>query len=43
MMINGLADCGLNASKVNNADLRVILENFVNGGQNTECGMVMPV
>ena len=43
MMINGLASCGLNASKVSNADLRVVLENFLNGGQNTEFGMVMPI
>lgn len=43
MMINGLASCGLNAVKVSNADLRVVLENFLNGGENTEFGMVMPV
>ncbi len=43
MMINGLASCGLNASKVSNADLRVVLENFLNGGESTEFGMVMPV
>lgn len=43
MMINGLASCGLNASKVSNEDLRVVLENFLNGGGNTEFGMVMPV
>lgn len=40
-MINGLASCGLNASQVNNDDLRVILENFLNGGENTEFGTVM--
>lgn len=43
MMINGLASCGLNAAQTSNADLRVILENFLNGGQNTEFGTVMPV
>lgn len=43
MMISGLANCGLNASKVSNGDLRVVLENFLNGGNNTEFGMVMPV
>ena len=32
MMINGLATCGLNASQVSNEDLRVILDNFLNGG-----------
>lgn len=40
-MINGLASCGLNASQVNNDDLRVILENFLNGGENTEFGTVI--
>lgn len=40
-MINGLASCGLNAAQVNNSDLRIILENFLNGGTNTEFGMVM--
>ena len=43
MMINGLATCGLNASQASNADLRVILDNFLNGGNTTEFGMVMPV
>ena len=42
-MINGLASCGLNAAQVNNADLRIILENFLNGGTNTEFGTVMPL
>ncbi len=41
MMINGLATCGLNASQVSNEDLRVILDNFLNGGSTTEFGMVM--
>ena len=41
MMINGLASCGLNASQTNNEDLRVILENFLNGGTSTEFGTVM--
>lgn len=43
MMINGLATCGLNASQVSNDDLRVILDNFLNGGSTTEFGTVMPV
>lgn len=42
-MINGLATCGLNASLVSNSDLRLILENFLNGGNTTEFGTVMPV
>lgn len=43
MMINGLASCGLNASQVSNSDLRVILENFLNGGASTEFRTVMPL
>ena len=42
-MINGLATCGLNASLISNADLRLVLENFLNGGNTTEFGTVMPV
>ena len=42
LMINGLAQCGLNAAQVSNNDLRVVLENFLNGGKNTEFGTVMP-
>ena len=41
LMINGLAQCGLNASQVTNSDLRVIMENFLNGGISTEFGTVM--
>lgn len=43
MMINGLATCGLNASQVSNDDLRIVLDNFLNGGNTTEFGTVMPV
>lgn len=42
MMINGLASCGLNSAQTTNEDLRVVLENFLNGGQRTEFGTVMP-
>ncbi|MBQ9019062.1 MAG: hypothetical protein IJ097_01955 [Bacilli bacterium] len=42
-MINGLATCGLNASLISNEDLRLVLENFLNGGNTTEFGTVMPV
>jgi hypothetical protein len=42
-MINGLATCGLNASLASNSDLRLVLENFLNGGNTTEFGTVMPV
>lgn len=41
-MINGLSTCGLNASLVSNTDLRLLLENFLNGGKTTEFGTVMP-
>ncbi len=43
LLINGLAGCGLNASQTSNDDLRVILENFLNGGNTTEFGTVMPL
>lgn len=43
LMINGLAGCGLNASQANNDDLRIILDNFLNGGNTTKFGTVMPV
>lgn len=43
MLINGLASCGLNASQTSNDDLRIILDNFLNGGTTTEFGTVMPV
>lgn len=42
-MINNLATCGLNASLISNSDLRLILENFLNGGNTSEFGTVMPV
>ena len=42
-MINGLATCGLNASLISNSDLKLVLENFLNGGNTTEFGTVMPV
>ena len=43
MMINGLAQAGLNASQVSNLDLRGIMENILNGGNTTEFGTVIPV
>ena len=42
-MINNLATCGLNASLISNEDLRLVLENFLNGGNTTQFGTVMPV
>lgn len=42
-LINGLAACGLNAAQATNDDLRIVLDNFLNGGKTTEFGTVMPV
>lgn len=42
-IINNLAACGLNASQTTNDDLRIVLDNFLNGGMTTEFGTVMPV
>lgn len=42
-MISGLGTCGLNASLISNEDLKLLLENFLNGGTNTEFGTVRPV
>ena len=41
LLINGLAGCGLNSSQVNDDDLRVVLDNFLNGGQTTKFGTVV--
>lgn len=43
LLINGLASCGLNASQTSNDDLRVIINNFLNGGMDTKFGTVIPV
>lgn len=42
-LITGLANAGLDAMQTSNQDLRVILENFLNGGMSTEFGTVMPL
>lgn len=42
-LITGLANAGLEATQTSNQDLRIILENFLNGGMNTEFGTVMPL
>lgn len=42
LLINGLAGSGLIASQTSNEDLRVILDNFLNGGRRYSSGMVMP-
>ena len=41
-LISGLALAGLAAKQTSNEDLRVTLDNFLNGGQTTTFGMVMP-
>ncbi len=43
LMISNLANCGLNSQQTSNNDLRVILDNFFNGGVVTSfSGMVSP-
>jgi len=42
-LINGLASCGLNSAQTTNDDLRLILDNFLNGGEKTEFKVVMPL
>lgn len=42
LLINNLGICGLNAMQTSNDDLRIVIENFLNGGMNTEFGVVMP-
>ena len=38
----GLSNCGLDSVQVSNADLRMLLDNFLNGGMTTENRVVMP-
>lgn len=38
----GLTNCGLDSVQTSNADLRVILDNFLNGGMTTDTKVVMP-
>ena len=40
-LISGLASASLNAIQVSNSDLRMILDNFLNGGMTTNFGTVM--
>ena len=40
-LIQSFASAGLNATQTSNDDLRVILDNFLNGGQTTTFGTVM--
>ena len=41
-LISNLSTCGLNATQVSNNDLRMLIDNFFNGGQATTLGTVMP-
>lgn len=40
-LISGLANSGLNSTQTSNDDLRMILDNFLNGGAHTSFGTVM--
>ena len=40
-LINAFASAGLNSHQVSNEDLRIILDNFLNGGQTTTFGTVI--
>ncbi len=41
-LISGLANCGLSSTQTSNSDLRMLLDNFLNGGNQTKFGTVMP-
>lgn len=41
LIINGLAQSGLVSAQANNDDLRMILDNFLNGGSTTNFGTVI--
>jgi len=40
-LISNLANCGLQASQTSNSDLRMVLDNLLNGGETTNFGTVM--
>lgn len=40
-LINGFSSAGLNANQVSNDDLRIVLDNFLNGGVTTNFGTVI--
>lgn len=42
-LIAALANCSINSSQVSNSDIRMILDNFLNGGITTMFGTVMPL
>ena len=39
-MISGLASCGLQSQQTSNDDLRMILDNLLNGGESIHFGTV---
>ena len=41
LIINGLANAGLESRQVSNDDLRIILDNFLNSGMTTNFGTVI--
>lgn len=41
-LISQLANAGLQSTQTSNSDLRMIIDNFFNGGSKTEFGTVMP-
>lgn len=41
LLVNSLAAAGLQAQQTSNEDLRIILDNFLNGGKSTEFGTVV--
>ena len=41
-LMMGLSNCGLDSVQTSNADLRVILDSFLNGGMNTDSKAVLP-
>ena len=40
-LISGLAQCGLQSSQTSNDDLRMVLDNLLNGGESIKFGTVM--
>ena len=43
VLISNLAAAGLNSVQASNSDLRMLLDNFLNGGVQSNFGMVMPL
>lgn len=43
LLMNGLANAGLNSMQTTNEDLRTMIDNFINGGVRTQFGAVMSV